>query len=132
MLDTTLFGENNPVGGGEENVSLAPAKDPSNAERQRRYRERKRNVTRVTRNAVTVTDVTRNADVRSVTDRDSETAILPAQAQMTLAFTDDGDLILRQACPLGGDDSVIVIAYENIGTFLDRLCDAAGVVGYKP
>jgi len=103
----------------------------TNAERQRRYRQRKaeRNACdcheRNDRNALTVTPaVTRNAtsagDVMVLCDR---------QDKIEITFNDDGDAILTQTS-WPDEDAIIIVSRDNIPVFIDRLTDAFGIPSF--
>jgi hypothetical protein len=86
-------------------------KDTTAAERQRRYRERKRNANCDT----TVTD--RDAPERNAVTHRGGTLMQP-QAGVTWETTEDGDLILRQE---GQSDGKIFISANYLSGFLDDL-----------
>jgi hypothetical protein len=49
--------------------------------------------------------------------------LLPPQAAISVEIANDGDVILRQECALGGDPDQIVIARANLSAFLEALID---------
>ena len=49
--------------------------------------------------------------------------LLPPQAEITVEIDDDGNVLLRQECTLGGDPDQIVIARANLSAFLGALID---------
>jgi hypothetical protein len=54
---------------------------------------------------------------------------LPPQDAIAVYSNDSGDLVIRQKAdwPHSEDDTIIVIAAQNVMTFIDRLCDEAGI-----
>lgn len=90
-----------------------PAKDPTAAERQRRYRQRK--------------SVTRNAP--PVTASDGVTVLCAEQSKITVEFDEHGNALLRQS-EWPEDDDVILIRRDNIPDFIDRLTDALGIPSF--
>jgi hypothetical protein len=102
------------------NLSGPAAKDPTAAERQRRYRQRKstdRDCDRDDRNASPVTVTT---DV---------TVLCAEQSKITIEFDEEGNAILRQM-EWPDDDEVILIRRENIPDFIDKLTDALGIPSF--
>jgi hypothetical protein len=101
----------------------------TNAERQRRYRQRaKRNACdcheRNDRNALTVTP--------SVTSRvtDGNVMVLCArQDKIEIAFDDDGDAIITQT-NWPDEDQIIIVSRDNIPVFIDKLTDALGIPSF--
>jgi hypothetical protein len=49
--------------------------------------------------------------------------LLPPQAAISVEIANDGDVILRQECALGGDPDQIIIARANLSAFLEALID---------
>jgi hypothetical protein len=76
--------------------------------------------------AVGVLLFTPTATVPDDATASAETILVPEQAQVTLSFSDSGDLVLRQTC-WPDEDACIVIARENIIGFVDALTDAVGI-----
>jgi hypothetical protein len=92
-------------------------KDPTAAERQRRYRKRNARVTRDDdRNAPTVT-------------RDGITLLYDRQDKIEIAFNDNGDALITQSC-WPDEDHTILISRDNIPQFIDRLTDALGIPSF--
>lgn len=101
----------------------------SNAERQRRYRNAKRNAPeRNARNGVTPRNADDRNEDRNARNADDEGAAIlcPNQFEVSAAFNDGGDLILRQS-NWPDDDSVIIVRCDNIPEFIDRLTDVLGI-----
>ncbi|MET3839032.1 hypothetical protein [Bradyrhizobium sp. OAE829] len=90
-------------------------KASTNAERQRRYRQRNATVTQ--RNALTITPPVTLSN---------GTVLCAAQDKIEISFDDDGDAIITQA-RWPDEDQMIVISRDNIGTFIDNLTDALGI-----
>lgn len=103
---------------GSTSVALIPTpKDKTAAERQRRYRQRKRDAPR--------DGVTPKRDAATFGDG----TILPEQAAVTFGFNANGDLTLKQSA-WPDEDDVIVVGKGNIDAFLDRLTDVCGVPSF--
>jgi hypothetical protein len=60
----------------------------------------------------------------------AETVLLPAQGKITIGWNEDGDMILRQS-DWPNEDAVIIIAYDYLEMFIDRLTDAIGIPSTK-
>ena len=60
----------------------------------------------------------------------AETVLLPAQGKVTIGWNADGDLILRQS-DWPNEDQVIIVAYDYLEMFIDRLTDAMGIPSTK-
>jgi hypothetical protein len=123
MLDTIT--KSNP----EQDYADDSAKDPTSAERSRRYRARKRDAPTATPRVTETVTATADTPVIAPTltaDDGGETIMVREQAQVTAYFNTDGNLVLRQA-NWPDEDSYVVIARENILSFIDRLTDAVGV-----
>jgi hypothetical protein len=56
--------------------------------------------------------------------------LLPAQGKITIGWNEDGDMILRQS-DWPNEDAVIIIAYDYLEMFIDRLTDAMGIPSTK-
>jgi hypothetical protein len=98
----------------------ASTKDPTAAERQRRYRQRKsanRDCDRDDRNA------------SPVTVSDGVTVLCAEQSKITIEFDEEGNALIRQS-EWPDDDDVILIRRENISDFIDRLTDALGIPSF--
>ncbi len=99
----------------------------TNAERQRRYRQRnaKRNACdcheRNDRNALTVTPPV----TARVTGGDV-TVLCASQDKIEITFDDDGDAIIAQT-RWPDEDQAIIISRDNIARFIDNLTDALGI-----
>jgi hypothetical protein len=92
----------------------------TNAERQRRYRQRN-----AKRNALTVTaPVTRN-----VTSAGDVMVLCDRQDKIEITFNDDGDAILTQSS-WPDEDHIIIVSHDNIETFIDKLTDALGIPSF--
>jgi hypothetical protein len=109
-------------------VQQAPpseTKDPTAAERQRRYRKRHaRDATE--RNGSVTRDGDRNAD--TVT-RDDVTLLCDRQDKIEISFNDDGDAVITQSS-WPDEDSIILVSRDNIPQFIDRLSDALGIPSF--
>jgi hypothetical protein len=125
------------------------AKAPlSNAERQRRYRERHSdpdlkgevNPPDILGEATTPRneseEISNDADGEPASDASSNlqasleaTVLCAQQDEVRIAFNDDGDAILTQR-NWPEEDSVIIISRENLDTFLDKLCDVLGIPSF--
>jgi hypothetical protein len=100
------------------------AQDPTAAERQRRYRQRK-----------SLTD-RRDCDADRNEDRNGErnddrygrrnTMLCAPQDAITIIFDDDGNATLRQE-RWPDEDVEISIHRDNLDTFIDKLTDAFGI-----
>jgi hypothetical protein len=66
-------------------------------------------------------------DERAAT-KDGWNVVLAAQAEISVDFNNDGDLLIRER-DWPNDDVTILIRRENVGTFVDRLCDVIGIPG---
>lgn len=51
--------------------------------------------------------------------------LVPAQAEITIEIDDDGNLILRQEDALGNRPDTIIIARDNLASFVSDLIDCA-------
>jgi hypothetical protein len=92
----------------------------TNAERQRRYRQRN-----AKRNALTVTPpVTRN-----VTSSSDVMVLCARQDKIEIAFNDDGDAVITQTS-WPDEDQIIIVSHDNIETFIDKLTDALGIPSF--
>jgi len=98
----------------------------TNAERQRRYRQRK-----AKRNACDCHERNDNAltIMSPVTAGDGVMVLCPAQSKITIEFDEDGNAVLRQS-EWPDDDDVILIRRDNIPDFIDRLTDALGIPSF--
>ena len=98
----------------------------TNAERQRRYRQRnaKRNACdrneRNERNALTVTSRVTGGDVM---------VLCASQDKIEITFDDDGDAIITQK-RRPDEDQMIIVSRDNIETFIDKLTDAFGIPSF--
>jgi hypothetical protein len=115
-------------------TTIEPAVHPSsaetaltNAERQRRYRQRntKRNACdrndRNDRNALTVTP--------AITSRVTSGGVMvlcASQDKIEITFDDDGDAIITQT-RWPDEDQMIIVSRDNIPVFIDKLTDALGI-----
>jgi hypothetical protein len=107
----------------------AVTKDPTAAERQRRYRQRK---------SVTNGHQTSHCDARDRDERNAQpvtlssdgvTVLCAEQSKITIEFDEEGNAILRQS-DWQEDDAVILIRRENIPDFIDRMTDALGIPSF--
>jgi hypothetical protein len=57
---------------------------------------------------------------------DTESVVLHEQPATACYFNEDGDLVIRQRC-WPGDDVLVVIAPDQIDTFIDKLADIIGI-----
>jgi hypothetical protein len=89
------------------------AKDPTGAERQRRFREKRRN------------------EKRNTKTEDRNAVLIAAQPEISIAWTVDGDCILTQES-WPEEAATIVIGRGHQQQFLDSLCDAFGIVTSIP
>jgi hypothetical protein len=120
----------------EPGLNLLPAviKDPTAAERQRRYRQRKSvtNGHETSRcdadgNGKREADGEATSEASSVVQATLEVTVLCAeQSKITIEFDEEGNAILRQS-DWQEDDAVILIRRENLDTFIDKLTDALGI-----
>jgi hypothetical protein len=102
----------------------------TNAERQRRYRQR--NAKRIAcdcherneRNALAVTPSVASA----ATDGDGATVLCAAQDKIEITFDDDGDAIITQT--RWPDEQMIIVSRDNIPVFIDKLTDALGIPSF--
>jgi hypothetical protein len=99
----------------------AVTKDPTAAERQRRYRQRKSGADR----DESVTE--RNASPVTVTT--DITVLCAEQSKITIEFNEGGDAVLRQS-NWPEDDDTIIVRRDNIPEFIDRLTDALGIPAF--
>jgi hypothetical protein len=58
--------------------------------------------------------------------RDSVTLLCDRQDKIEIGFNDDGDAIITQSS-WPDEDSIIIVARDNIPHFIDRLTDALGI-----
>jgi hypothetical protein len=100
-----------------------PSTPLSNAERQRRFRERRSNNARQPRNEDDV------QATNSVTADEGVTLLCPAQWEVTIHFNEEGDAVLRQT-NWPEDDDTIIVRRDNIAVFIDKLTDALGIPSF--
>lgn len=123
----TLLGAETAAGDEKE------PKDRTAAERQRRRRDRKRDANRDTVTASVTRTVTPAAAWVDPSPRTIEEAInsgavvLCARQHETCAYINDNDALVIRQDNWPDDDSVIIVAKENIGTFIDVLTDLVGI-----
>jgi hypothetical protein len=99
----------------------------TNAERQRRYRQRKakRNACDChERNALTVT-----SPVTSRIPGGDVMVLCASQDKIEIFFDEDGDAIITQK-RWPDEDQIIIVSHDNIETFIDKLTDAFGIPSF--
>jgi hypothetical protein len=88
-------------------------------------------VTPVAKPTPTTKEVPQRAYEEDVTEfdwNDEDTLVLRRQFAVAVYRTPDGSLVIRQERDWNEeDDTCIVISPENVGDFVDRLTDAAGI-----
>jgi len=109
----------------DEVVPASTSTPSSNAERQRRYRQRKSVAERHKPSQCDDCDGDdRNASPVTVTA--DVTLLCAEQSRITIEFDEEGNAILRQR-EWPDNDDIILIRRENIPDFIDRLTDALGI-----
>ena len=108
-----------PFGAERIGSTTALPKDPTAAGRQRRHRERKR--------AAGSEPTPEPSEFRWT---DNESVVLAQQPATAVYFNPAGGLVIRQERAWNEEeDTIIVVAPQNVQTFLDAVCDVIGVPG---
>jgi hypothetical protein len=112
--------------------SDATAKALSNAERQRRYRDRRKSRNEIDDGSNGISNEGSN-DQRDDERCDErygrrfrDTVLCAPQDGISITFDEDGGATIRQE-RWPDEDVEITVHHDNVQTFLDKLCDALGV-----
>ena len=118
---------------------IPQSKDPTNAERQRRFREKQKQADDADKRRELEAEALRLArqldqpktePEDSFDWEDSAAVIVPEQQAIAIYRGTHGDVIVRQhGGPFDPDDHFIIIHPDNLQAVIDRLCDLAGIGG---
>jgi hypothetical protein len=63
---------------------------------------------------------------------EEDAVVLQEQRETAVYWNAAGNLVIRQRGETFDDDPFVVICQNNLHEFIDRLCDMAGIGGYRP